>query len=79
MDTPLDMPVTIDRLADRIYTLRGVQVMIDSDLATAYGVPVKVFNQAVKRNLSRFPASFRFQLTIQELAHLRSQIVTSTC
>lgn len=78
MDTPLDMPVTIDRLADRIYTLRGVQVMIDSDLATAYNVPVKVFNQAVKRNLTRFPASFRFQLTNQEVAHLRSQIVTSS-
>jgi len=51
--------------------------MLDSDLAELYGVPTKVFNQAVKRNKERFPSNFMFQLTGQELTSLRSQIVTS--
>lgn len=60
-----------------IYTVRGVQVMLDSDLAVLYGVETKVFNQAVKRNLERFPLEFRFQLTQIEFDNLRSQTVTS--
>jgi len=60
-----------------ILTVRGTKVILDADLAVLYGVPTKVFNQAVKRNLERFPASFRFQLQLQELARLRSQIVAS--
>lgn len=51
--------------------------MLDSDLADLYGVPTKVFNQAVQRNAERFPDDFSFQLTPQEFAALRSQIVTS--
>lgn len=70
-----------------IVTMRGVQVMLDRDLAVIYGVETKVLNQAVKRNMERFPQKFRFQLTQsedQELAakweqlHLRSQAVTSS-
>jgi hypothetical protein len=51
--------------------------MIDSDLADLYGVPVKVLNQAVKRNRSRFPEDFMFQLTAEEADSLRSHFVTS--
>ncbi len=61
----------------KIYTIRKQQVMIDSDLAQLYGVETKVFNQAVKRNIKRFPEHFRFQLTKEEYDFLRSQIVTS--
>ncbi len=46
-----------------IYTVRGIQVMLDSDLAELFGVETKVFNQAVKRNSNRFPSDFRFQLS----------------
>ena len=60
-----------------IYTIRGVQVMLDSDLALLYNVETKVFNQAVKRNVERFPENFRFQLTENEYVNLRSQFVTS--
>ena len=60
----------------KIYTIRGMQVMLDSDLATLYQVETKVLNQAVKRNIERFPEKFRFQLNKTELAHSRSQIVT---
>ena len=60
-----------------IYVVRGNQVMMDSDLAALYQVETKVFNQAVKRNVIRFPDSFRFQLTDDEYRDLKSQIVTS--
>ncbi len=60
-----------------IYTIRGQQVMLDSDLAFLYQVETKVFNQAVKRNSSRFPERFCFQLTQEEFDSLRSQSVTS--
>ena len=70
-----------DRLAlpieNLIHVIRGQQVMIDSDLAKLYGVETKVLNQAVKRNLSRFPEDFMFQLSKDEFQGLRSQIVTS--
>ena len=59
-----------------IYVVRNQQVMIDSDLAMLYQVETKVFNQAVKRNIARFPDNFRFQLTKDEYAVLRSQVVT---
>jgi phage regulator Rha-like protein len=65
-------------IENRIFTIRGVQVMIDSHLAELYAVETKVFNQAVKRNIDRFPDAFRFQLTLEETVNLRSQIVTSS-
>jgi hypothetical protein len=65
-----------ETLQNLIHTVRGVEVMLDSDLAPLYGVETKVFNQAVKRNYERFPESFRFQLTQDEFDSLRSQNVT---
>jgi len=59
-----------------IYTVRDVQVMLDSDLAELFEVETKVFNQAVKRNVNRFLDNFRFQLTKDEYDNLRSQTVT---
>jgi ORF6N domain len=61
-----------------ILTLRGQKVILDADLAELYGVPTKVFNQAVKRNADRFPEDFIFQLTAQEWSNLKSQIATSS-
>ena len=60
-----------------IHVIRGQRVMLDSDLARFYGVTTKVLNQALQRNPDRFPIDFAFQLTPEEFAHLRSQIVTS--
>jgi hypothetical protein len=65
-------------IQNMIYTFRGKQVMVDSDLAKLYQVETRVFNQAVKRNLNRFPEYFRFQLTEEEFKNLRSQIVISS-
>jgi len=65
-------------IQNKIYTIRGLQVMLDVDLAVLYGVETKVLNQAVKRNIERFPNSFRFQLTENEFDNLRSQFVTSS-
>lgn len=61
----------------KIYTIRNSQVMLDRDLAEFYGVETKVLNQAVKRNIERFPQEFMFQLTKDELNDWKSQIVTS--
>lgn len=59
-----------------IHLVRGQRVILDSDLAQLYEAATKVFNQTVRRNRKRFPADFAFQLTREEVAHLRSQIVT---
>jgi hypothetical protein len=67
-----------DSIRNRIYAIRNVLVMLDSDLAEIYGVETRVFNQAVKRNIERFPEKFRFQLTDEEYENLRSQIVISS-
>lgn len=64
------------QIKDLIYTIRGYRVMLDSDLAMLYEVETKVLNQAVKRNIERFPSHFMFQLTKDEWQNLRSQIVT---
>jgi len=66
-----------DQIQNLIYTVRGVQILLDSDLAEIYGVETKVLNQAVKRNIGRFPKEFRFQITPVELANLKSLIVLS--
>ena len=62
----------------RIRSLRGLQVLLDSDLAAIYGVSTKAFNQAIKRNEARFPVDFRFQLSLEEFTNLKSQFVTSS-
>ncbi len=66
-----------DGITGKIYHIRGVQVMLDRDLAELYQVETKVLNQAVKRNVARFPAAFMFQLSDREFSDWRSQIVTS--
>ena len=61
----------------RIATVRGQRVIVDADLAALYGVETKRFNEAVKRNLAKFPADFMFTLTAEEFQALRSQFATS--
>lgn len=65
----------IKEIENRIFTLRGVQVMIDRDLAEIYQVETRILNQAVKRNIDRFPEKFRFQVKDEEIEDLKSQIV----
>ena len=64
-------------ISNKIHTIRGMQVMLDSDLAELYGVESKRLNEQVKRNIGRFPEAFCFQLTENEFEFLRSQIATS--
>lgn len=76
-------PASVERITRWIHVIRSQKVMLDTDLAELYGVPTKAFNQAVKRNRSRFPSDFMFQLTVAEVKDLRphilrSQIVTSS-
>lgn len=68
--------VPAEFIAERIFIVRGQKVILDSDLAALYEVPTKQFNQAVMRNLAKFPADFMFELTAQEWESLRSQFVT---
>jgi hypothetical protein len=65
-------------IVSRIHFIRGKRVMLDSDLAKLYIVETKVLNQAVKRNIDRFPSDFMFQLTSDEYENLKSHIVTSS-
>lgn len=67
-----------ERIEKRIFYLRGIKVMLSPDLAQLYGVPTKVLNQAVRRNIDRFPEDFMFPLTRAEFDHLKSQFVTSS-
>ena len=69
-----NMSINIESL---IHTFRGQKVMLDFDLAMLYGVQTKALNQAVKRNIKRFPDDFMFQMTKEELDSLRSQIATA--
>jgi hypothetical protein len=71
------MAKKITQIQSMIYEIRGQKVMFDGDLAALYEVELKVMNQAVKRNISRFPSDFMFQLTNDEWNSLRSQFVTS--
>jgi hypothetical protein len=66
-------PIEIQQIQSKIYTIRGLQVMIDSELSEFYGVLTKVMNQAVKRNKERFPEEFMFQLTKDE----KNELVTN--
>ena len=67
--------VPIERIENRILLIRNQKVMLDRDLAELYGVTTSQLNQAVTRNLSRFPSDFMFSLTKEEFGDLRSQIV----
>src|SRR5260370_26383245 len=73
------MPETdLAPIEQRIHTIRGVRVTLDSDLAALYGVPTKRLNEQYSRNRKRFPEDFAFQLTAEEAYSLRSQIATSS-
>ncbi len=69
--------VSPEKIQGRILAIRGVQVMLDRDLAELYGVPVKRLNEQVSRNIERFPSGFMFQLSALEFADLKSQIAAS--
>ena len=73
-----ELVINEQNIQNKIYAIRGLQVMIDRDLAELYGVETKQLNKAVNRNLDRFPESFRFQLTQQEFDNLRFQNGTSS-
>ena len=73
-----NIPNNLITIENKIYTIKDKQVMLDSDLAQLYQVETRVFNQAVKRNIKRFPQSFRFQLSEDEYQNLTSQFVTSS-
>ena len=65
-------------IQNKIYELRGYRVMLDVELAVLYDVETKRLNEAVKRNIKRFPADFMFQLTNKEFTNLMSQFATSS-
>lgn len=68
--------MTSQAIESRIFLIRGQRVMLDRDLARLYGVAAKILNQAVRRNIRRFPSDFSFQLSWSEVERSRSQIVT---
>ena len=70
--------VPMESIAQAILVLRGQKVILDADLARLYGVETRVLNQAIKRNLDRFPPDFAFQLNRKEFANLKSQNVISS-
>ena len=69
--------VSVDNICNKVYTIRGQQVMLDSDLAELYGYEVKRLNEQVKRNINRFPEDFMFQLSKEETDFVKSQFATS--
>ena len=73
-----DEVVLSQPIENMIYTIRGAQVIIDADIASLYGVETRRLNERVKRNISRFPADFMFQLTYEEFQILKSQFATSS-
>ena len=73
LPTPMHSDASI---VEKIYIVRGQKVMLDRDLAEMYGVETKVLNQSVKRNITRFPDDFMFQLIQSEFEFLRSQFAT---
>lgn len=73
-----ELLINEDTIKNKIFTIRGLSVMLDRDLAELYQVESKRLNEQVKRNIERFPENFRFQLTAEEYQNLRSQIATSS-
>ena len=69
--------IPVESVISKILLIRNQKVILDADIAKLYGIPTKVLLQAVKRNNTRFPSDFMFQLTQKEFQNMRSQIVTS--
>jgi hypothetical protein len=78
IDSTMASTRKISSIESAIYLLRGQRVMLDSDLAAIYGVSTRQLNQQLKRNRSRFPDDFAFQLSTEEFRNLKSQIATSS-
>lgn len=78
MNTPGSISVTDNDIVQKIYIVRGMKVMLDKDLAEMYGVETKRLKEAVRRNISRFPDDFMFELSELEMSNLRSQFATSS-
>ncbi|MBM4091633.1 MAG: ORF6N domain-containing protein [Planctomycetes bacterium] len=76
--TPKELALPAERIEQAILLIRGQKVMLDSDLAELYEVPTKRLTEAVRRNQSRFPSDFMFQLTTSEFENLRTQFATSS-
>jgi len=70
--------IKTEDIQNRIYTIRGIQVMLDNDIAEFYGVETKRLNEQVKRNIGRFPEAFMFQLSETDFNDLKSQFATSS-
>ena len=70
--------IKTEDIQNRIYTIRGIQVMLDNDIAEFYGVETKRLNEQVKRNIGRFPEAFMFQLSETDFSDLKSQFATSS-
>ena len=70
--------IETEEIQNLIYTIRGKQVMLDSDVAMLYHYETKEINKAAKRNIERFPEDFRFRLTISELTEMRFHIGTAS-
>ena len=69
--------ISVEAIADKIYLIRGLKVMLDRDLAELYGIETKRLKEQVRRNIARFPEDFMFELTKEELKNWRSQFATS--
>ena len=77
MDTEIQVISSVEDIKNKVHMIRGQQVMLDYDLAKIYGYEVKRLNEQVKRNISRFPEDFMFQLTREEIESVKSQNATS--
>lgn len=73
-----NLTIASERIISKIYIIRNKKVMLDKDLAEIYGVEKRVLNQAVRRNIKRFPEDFMFELSKNEVENLKSQIVISS-
>ena len=69
--------ISFEAIADKIYLMRGLKVILDRDLAEIYGIKTKRLKEQVRRNIERFPEDFMFELTKKELTNWRSQFATS--
>ena len=74
----IEQIIPVERISSKIFLIRKEKVLLDKDLAELYGVQTKHLIQAIKRNIDRFPEDFMFQLSKEEFANLKSQIVTSS-
>ncbi|MBA4373896.1 MAG: DNA-binding protein [Thermodesulfovibrio sp.] len=74
----MDEFIPVEIIEKKIYLIRGHKVMLDKDLSALYQVPTRRLNEQIKRNLTRFPVDFMFQLSAEEAENLRSQIATSS-